>query len=494
MKEKSFLPLIALSAVLSASLVQGATSSLQSQLAGKITYVVAADGSGNYTTVQAAINAIPDTSAATTVIFIKNGTYNERDVVPWTKTNAVLIGANVDSCIITGNDVSANTYASNTFNTYTFRVDADNFMAMNLTIQNTATSAQAVALHANGDRQIFLHCRIIGYQDTYFNNIRTRHYFKDCFIQGGVDYIFGFGIELFDSCVMNSTGSGGCMTAASTSDYYKFGFVFRNCELTSSSGISIYLGRPWFAYARTVVMTTAEPATLDAAGWSAWDGREDTCYYAEYNCTGPGFKPASRATFGHQLTAAQAQSYVPDTIFSHLSFPQGHAEDSAEIAFILHRWLVSTTPDMEQIADTLLKCGRDSIPPVPTTDWFPVADVDTNSIYAVIKANTVMFMDTGKVTGIRTGGNDDSFAGSCVRFESVTNDRISFSVNEHSAGKITLCIFDVAGRAVFSKTFSIAAGNGNVLSCNVGSLKPGAYLYKVSAGEMAIDGKFGLIR
>jgi len=122
--------------------------------------VVAADNSGDYNKVQDAINAVPDNNAVRKVIFIKKGKYVEKVVVPYKKTNIVLVGENVDSCIISYNDASlgGGTFSQNTFTSYTFRVDADDFAAMNVTIENTNNGgSQAVSLHANGDRQVFVH-------------------------------------------------------------------------------------------------------------------------------------------------------------------------------------------------------------------------------------------------------------------------------------------------------------------------------------------------
>jgi pectinesterase len=290
------------------------------------------------------------------VIFIKSGTYNEKIVVPYKKTNLTIVGENVDKTIITHNDASKETIAMNGFTSYTFRPDADDFTAMNLTIRNTATNAQAVALHTNGDRQVFLHYRIRGFQDTYLSNLRTRVYFKDCFVEGAVDYIYGWGITLFDSCQIHVIRDKGYMTAAATSKNYRFGFVFRTCKLTNSSAVSTYyLGRPWFPYAKTVFFTCNESAALNAAGWAAWAGREDSCYYREYKCTGGGSNTSRRVAFGKQLTDQEAKIYELDTIFSKNSSPQGPTADTAEVNAILRRFLVSTTPNMEQIALEILK-------------------------------------------------------------------------------------------------------------------------------------------
>ncbi|MBN1130059.1 MAG: hypothetical protein JXA71_13795, partial [Chitinispirillaceae bacterium] len=370
--------------------------SLQSRLAGAIDLVVAADGSGDFLKIQDAINAIPDNNPVRTVIFIKKGTYREKIVVPWKKAHLTLVGEHVDSSIITFNDASLETVAMNTFTSYTLRADADHFEAMNLTVSNTATSAQAVALHANGDCQTFLHCRIRGWQDTYFNNIRTRSYFKDCVMEGAVDYLFGFGIALFDSCLVTTVRTDGYMTAAATSQNYRFGFVFMNSRIGNPSGItSFYLGRPWFAHSRTVLLNCWESGAVNPAGWKAWNGREDTCYYREYQCTGPGSNISARVPFGKQLTDQEAAAYKLDTIFSAKSFPQGAMADTFETNTILRRFQVSTTPNMVDIARAFLKCGRDTFPPIPAFDWRP--RVDTNPVYAIVRANTARLFDSVRV-------------------------------------------------------------------------------------------------
>jgi hypothetical protein len=197
--------------------------SLQDQLGNLIDIVVAQDGTGDYTKVQDAIDAAPDSSSGiSTVIFIRNGVYHEKLIVPNEKPNLTLIGEDVDSTILTYNDRSLLTVDLNTFASHSVRVDASDVRFLNLTIQNPETASQAVALHGNGDRQTFAHCRILGWQDTYYSDMRSRNYFRDCFIAGRTDFIFGFGVALFDSCQIPpprpaTTISGWCSgTAGST--------------------------------------------------------------------------------------------------------------------------------------------------------------------------------------------------------------------------------------------------------------------------------------
>lgn len=365
--------------------------SLEQQLSDKIDIVVSKDSNGDYKTIQEAIDAVPDNSSSRTLIYIKSGIYTEKIVVPVTKTNLYLIGEDVDSSIISYNDHANKTDTSHTFNSYTFRADAENFFAMNLTFQNTAGDVgQAVAFHSNGDKQTLFHCRFIGWQDTYYNNIRTRNYLKDCFIEGAVDYIFGFGVTLFDSCQIHTVRNSGYITAASTSENYRFGYVFKNCRITSDKNIlAYYLGRPWFPYAKTVFYNCWEHANLNEKGWHDWSGKEDTCYYREYNCYGPGSDTSKRVWFGKQLLPEEAPIYTRDTIFSSKTFPSGPTADEDEINAIIKHFAASDLTDM---ALEFMRAGMDTFPELPSTDW--LITLDTNSIYNIIKENTIPFLDS----------------------------------------------------------------------------------------------------
>ncbi|WP_245553843.1 pectinesterase family protein, partial [Cytophaga aurantiaca] len=313
------------------SLHTNAQSPIQNQLGTNIKFTVAKDGSGNYTTVQAAINAIPNNSTTPQVIFIKKGTYTEKVEIPSTKTHLVLIGEDVASTIIAYGDYSgsgkiyngiityANGTAIGTSTSHTLYAAAPDFTMMNITVINTAGDVgQAVALNSNADRQFYYHCKITGHQDTYLTWAGTRYYLKDCYLEGAVDYIFGAGVALFDSCQLNSVRSATCITAASTVQNFKFGYVFQNCKITSNSGVTgVFLGRPWRPYCQVVFINSEESSVIDPAGWSKWSGNtnDQTCYYAEYKNCGPGSGTANRATWTYQLTTAQAATYTRTNIF-----------------------------------------------------------------------------------------------------------------------------------------------------------------------------------
>jgi pectinesterase len=309
---------------LSARSQQGPT--LQEELAPAIDMVVAADGSGDFTKLQAAVNAAPNWPSSPTVIFIKKGEYREKVLIPASKSRLVLIGEDVDSTVIVYDDDAKKIVDGEelgTFRSQSVQIDASYFGAMNLTFENDARpngedgKGQNVAVACYGDRAVFLHCRFIAWQDTYYSGSDDRQYFKDCFIEGAVDYIFGHTTTIFDSCQIHTVRSGGYITAASTKEDYQFGYVFFNSRITAPPGITgVYLGRPWKTWARTVFFECIEYENVSPMGWHVWDGKEETCYYAEYQCTGPGSDTANRVDWSHQLTEEQAAAYTRENIFS----------------------------------------------------------------------------------------------------------------------------------------------------------------------------------
>lgn len=283
---------------------------------GKADLIVAADGSGDYTTLSAAIAAVPNNSSSRTVVFIRNGTYYEKIQIGAAKRNLTLVGEHVDSVILTYDDYADK--VGGTFNTASFRVEANGFRAMNLTFENSSGDVgQALALYTDGDKQVFLHCRLLGWQDTFYSGSPYRNYFKDCFIEGSVDFIFGETVIIYDSCQIHSIRDGGYLTAASTNEGYVFGYVFRNCNVTGGPGIrGNVLGRPWKAHAQTVFMDSYLNDVINASGWRQWNGNEETCYYAEYNNAGPGWQPDKRIEWSHILTEQEAAAYTMENIFS----------------------------------------------------------------------------------------------------------------------------------------------------------------------------------
>ncbi|MDQ6813735.1 MAG: pectinesterase family protein [Bacteroidota bacterium] len=295
---------------------------------------VAQDGTGTYKTIQEAVNAVRDLSQVQVKIFIKNGVYKEKLIVPSWKTKIALVGQSKDSTIITGNDYSGENYPGGkdpfgkdkftTYTSYTVLVQGDDFSAENLTIQNTAGRVgQAVALHVEGDRAIIKNCRLIGNQDTlYTATSSSRQFYQDCYIEGTTDFIFGEATVVFRHCVIKSLINS-YITAAATSSRQKFGYVFFDCKLISdSSANKVYLGRPWRPHAKTVFIRCDLGSHILPEGWNPWKGdamfpdKEKTAFYAEYENRGEGSSTAARVTWSKKLTANEAADYTLQNIFA----------------------------------------------------------------------------------------------------------------------------------------------------------------------------------
>lgn len=295
--------------------------------------VVARDGSGNFKTVQEAFDAVPDSSTGKTVIFIKNGVYKEKLLLTASKWNVTLIGESQTGVILTYDDHSGKKYGSdtiNTFNSFSSSIEGDGFTAENVTFENSAGRVgQAVAIMVKSDRVQFINCRFIGNQDTFFTNTRGRVYLRNCYLEGTTDFIFGPAIALFDSCHIHSMKKSH-VTAASTPEGNKYGYVFRNCRLTADSGLKgVTLGRPWRPYARVVYMNCEIGAHIDSAGWNNWRNPENekTAFYAEYQNYGPGSGISGRVPWSRQLTEVEAALYTAEKIFGAASAAGNFKED-----------------------------------------------------------------------------------------------------------------------------------------------------------------------
>ena len=300
------------------------------------TVVVAQDGSGDFTSIQAAVNSLRSFKPeGRSCVFIKKGVYEEKVLIHSHKAEISLIGEDRDSTIILWHD-HANLPDDiggtiGTFLTYTLRIDAPDFVCENLTVVNDAMThnnpgwfsdhkdnakvGQAVALHVEGDRAQFRNCRFLGFQDTvYTGNPDGREYFEDCYIEGTTDFIFGPSIAYFENCTIHSKKNS-YVTAASTLPGQKYGYVFKDCTLTADPGIDkCYLGRPWGAYAKTVFIGCRLGSHILPDGWHDWEkeGKPNTkknSFYAEYGNSGPGAR-GPRVKWAHTLKARDLADYT----------------------------------------------------------------------------------------------------------------------------------------------------------------------------------------
>lgn len=281
-------------------------------------FTVAKDGSGDFKTIQEAVNKVRDWSDVRVSIYIKKGVYREKLIIPIEKIRISLIGEDRAQTVITYDDYSGksgiNTYTSNTV-----LVQGNEFKAEHLTFENQAGPVgQAVALQVQADRVVIKNCRILGHQDTLFPSVDTsRQYYLNCYIEGTTDFIFGAATAVFENCHIHSKKNS-YITAASTTSNQPYGFVFLNCKLTADPGVTkVYLGRPWRPYARTVFIHTEMGAHIQPQGWHTWNDNENhlNTYYAEYGSYGPGFVKNSRVAWSHQLTKKEVKRYILKHIF-----------------------------------------------------------------------------------------------------------------------------------------------------------------------------------
>lgn len=288
----------------------------------KFDYVVAKDGSGDFTTIQSAIEACKAFPYDRIRILIKNGVYHEKVFIPSWNTKISLIGENKDSTIITYNDYfkKIDKGRNSTFYTSTFLVQGNDFHAENLTIENSSGRAgQAVALSVEADRCSFSNCKFLGNQDTlYLAGENYRQYFFDCYIEGTTDFIFGEATALFEKCTIKCKADS-YITASSTPEKVAYGFVFKDCTIEVAPGIkNVYLGRPWRKYAKVVFIDCRMGSFIKPEGWSNWQNTDNykTVFYAERNSSGGGANILQRVSWSHQLTEIQAAKYNAKNIFS----------------------------------------------------------------------------------------------------------------------------------------------------------------------------------
>lgn len=309
-------------------MVLGRIVALSQPVTYQSSFTVAADGSGNFRTIQEAVNAVRDLSQQQVTIHIKKGVYHEKLVIPSWKTMIKLEGENRDSTIISWEDYSGKANPGGkdafgkdkftTYTSYTVLVTGNDFSAENLTIVNASGRVgQAVALHVEGDRCVVSNCKLLGNQDTlYAGTEGSRQYYKDCFIEGTTDFIFGEATVVFSRCVLRSLINS-YLTAAATTPRQAYGFVFLDCRLEADTAARrVFLGRPWRPYAKTVYLRTDMGKQIAEAGWDNWRNPENekTAYYAEYESRGSGGDVDKRVAWSHQLSAKEAKQYTVENV------------------------------------------------------------------------------------------------------------------------------------------------------------------------------------
>jgi pectinesterase len=281
--------------------------------------IVAADGTGEFTSVQEAVNSIRAYMSDTTYMFIRNGIYREKIIIPSWVTSLFMKGESAENTVITWND-HANIRNMGTFRTFTIWVQGAGFTAEDITFENNAEQlGQAVAVHVDGDRAVFRRCRLLGNQDTLLTaNQESRQYYEECYIEGTTDFIFGPATAWFERCQIHSKKNS-YVTAASTIEGNEYGYIFNLCRLTAAEGITkVFLGRPWRPFAATLFMKCELGSHILPEGWHNWDNpsNEKTARYAEYRNSGPGANPWSRVAWSRQLNRKEAKRYTVERVFA----------------------------------------------------------------------------------------------------------------------------------------------------------------------------------
>ena len=294
------------------------------------TIVVSRDGTGQFRTIDEAIEVCRAFMDYHKVIFVKNGTYKEKLIIPSWLQNIEICGEDAEKTIITYDDhanipravvgdLQSPTKPMGTFRTYTLKIEGNDITLKNITIENNAARlGQAVALHTEGDRLVFIGCRFLGHQDTVYTGVAgTRLFFKDCFICGTTDCIFGPSTAWFEGCTIESRINS-YVTAASTPADQPYGYIFNNCRLTATpEATKVYLGRPWRDYGYTLFMNCELGGHIRPEGWHHWEKhREQTARYLEYNNRGAGANTKERVGWSRQLTKKEAAKITLSNVFA----------------------------------------------------------------------------------------------------------------------------------------------------------------------------------
>ncbi|CAB4296299.1 unnamed protein product [Prunus armeniaca] len=272
-----------------------------------ISLTVDQSGNGDYTKIQDAIDAVPSNNAARVSILVRPGVYQEKVHVPVDKPFITMSGTNTEHTIITWNQAGWINQTS------VFTVWASDFIGRQLTIQNTyGTGDKTVALRVSGDRAAFYGCRILSHQDALFDEI-GKHYYKDCYIQGDTDFIFGSADSLYENCHLHTlSGQNGAITAQRrTSPLEESGFTFLWCNITGVK--TALLGRPWGPYARVIFAYTQMSNVILPQGWDSWRLSPydlSKVFYGEYNCFGPGAVTTRRVNWAHKLTTREFAPFM----------------------------------------------------------------------------------------------------------------------------------------------------------------------------------------
>lgn len=311
---------------------------------------ISLDGTGDFSSIQKALDSIPEDNASEQVLYIHKGFYQEQITV--TKPYITFLGEDEKETVLSYGLYARMTMEDGlkrgTFRSYSCLIDTHDFTARSITFENSAGKGtdvgQALALYADGDRLIFDGCRFLGNQDTLFTGplppkeiepngfigpkqfsprINGRHYYKNCYLEGDIDFIFGSATAYFENCTFFSKYTGreisSYVTAASTPQGQEYGYVMKSCCFESNCPANnAYLGRPWREYAKTVLINCYMDSHICEEGWHDWNKEEARrhSFFAEYNSHGPGASMEKRPAWVHRLTESDLGHYTKEAVLS----------------------------------------------------------------------------------------------------------------------------------------------------------------------------------
>lgn len=287
------------------------------------TVKVAPDGSGNYRRVQDAIDAVPLCNRERIIIQVAPGVYKQPIYVPKSKNMITLLGDCAETTVLTWANTATSiehhqasrVIGTGTFGCGTVIVEGEDFIAQGITFENSSPkgAGQAVAIRVTADRCVFYDCRFLGWQDTAYLH-HGRHYFRDCYIEGSVDFIFGNAAALLEHCHIHCKSSGYITAQQRKSAFESTGYVFLRCVITGTGTGSPYmhLGRPWAPHARVIFAYTWMDGCIMPNGWNNWGNSENektACYY-EYRCSGPGSNTSKRVSWAKHLADEETKQLL----------------------------------------------------------------------------------------------------------------------------------------------------------------------------------------
>lgn len=436
-----------------------------------------------YTSVNRALSRVSNNSSEPILVFVKNGTYEEKVELESEKSNICLIGQDVDSVIITYSDYAGKDDLSSA-DTYTFLVSGDNFYAENITFVNSyGSGSQALAIRLDGDKAVFKNCKFIGFQDTYYAH-KNRQYNYNCYVEGATDFIYGDATSVFDSCKINCVSGGSYISApadtkltSETSDGETFlhGLLFIDCVITADDDVSAdsyYLGRPWQANSSSVYINCTLGEHIKDAGWAAdSDGNYLSTVFAEYkskDTDGNLVDTTQRVDWSYQLTDDDTAYYNLDYFFE----DDDVVWNPKEKIYILEA-PTDLTVDNYQLTWTAVDSAvgyviirNDSVVGFSETTSYTDESADSGTDYSyIVKSVTTYGSNSSASEAVTVEGNSLIHDAKTSPFSiELTNDILMISEN------VDIELFTIDGKLVMEKT------DCNHLSVN--SFKNGIYLVK----------------